>query len=49
MNKDILITYIFNSTYKGISMDKAEKYAHQLVNIALESYPNVYPTSQRTR
>jgi hypothetical protein len=30
-------------------MDKAEKYAHQLVNIALESYPNVYPTSQRTR
>lgn len=41
MNKDILITYIFNSTDKGLSMDKAEKYAHQLVNIALESYPNV--------
>ncbi|MCG7339187.1 IS110 family transposase, partial [Staphylococcus sp. ACRSN] len=26
MNKDILITYIFNSTDKGLSMDKAEKY-----------------------
>ncbi|WP_095092619.1 IS110 family RNA-guided transposase [Staphylococcus simiae] len=38
---DMLITHIFSSTDKGLSMNKAEKYAHQLVNIASESYPNV--------
>ncbi|HDJ2895312.1 TPA: IS110 family transposase [Staphylococcus aureus] len=41
LDKDILIKHIFNSTDKGLSMDKAKKYAHQLVNIASESYPNV--------
>ncbi|MGT0299088.1 hypothetical protein ACV566_12400 [Staphylococcus aureus] len=30
----------FNSTDKGLSMNKAENHAHQLVNIAA-SYPNV--------
>jgi hypothetical protein len=34
------ITHIFNSTDKGMSMDKATKYALQLRVIAQESYPN---------
>ena len=37
IDKDVLITHIFNSTNKGMSMDKATKYALQLV-IAQESY-----------
>ncbi|MEN0340880.1 IS110 family transposase [Staphylococcus aureus] len=41
MDIDTLISYIFNSTDKGLSMNKAENHAHQLVNIARESYPNV--------
>nr|WP_157738317.1 IS110 family transposase [Staphylococcus simiae] len=41
ISMDMLITHIFSSTDKGLSMNKAEKYAHQLVNIASESYPNV--------
>ncbi|MGK9289650.1 IS110 family transposase [Staphylococcus warneri] len=41
LDKDILITHIFNSTDKGLSIYKAEKYAQQLINIASESYPNV--------
>nr|WP_157738314.1 IS110 family transposase [Staphylococcus simiae] len=41
ISMDILINDIFSSTDKGLSMNKAEKYAHQLVNIASESYPNV--------
>ncbi|AXF99555.1 IS110 family transposase [Staphylococcus aureus] len=41
IDKDVLITHIFNSTDKGMSMDKATKYALQLRVIAQESYPNV--------
>ncbi|MBM0828925.1 IS110 family transposase [Staphylococcus epidermidis] len=41
IDKDVLITHIFNSTNKGMSMDKATKYALQLRVIAQESYPNV--------
>ncbi|HHP7506433.1 TPA: hypothetical protein ACSGGR_002692 [Staphylococcus aureus] len=41
IDKDVLITHIFNSTDKGMSMDKATKYALQLGVIARESYPNV--------
>lgn len=41
MDIDTLISHIFHSTDKGLSMNKAENYAHQLVNIARESYPNV--------
>ncbi|WP_407816908.1 IS110 family transposase [Staphylococcus aureus] len=41
MDIDTLISYIFNTTDKGLSMNKAENHAHQLVNIARESYPNV--------
>ena len=41
LDRDILITHIFNSTDKGLSIYKAEKYAQQLINIASESYPNV--------
>ncbi len=36
MDIDTLISYIFNSTDKGLSMNKAENHAHQLVNIARE-------------
>ena len=39
IDKEVLITHIFNSTDKGMSMDKATKYALQV--IAQESYPNV--------
>ncbi|MGC9591211.1 IS110 family transposase [Staphylococcus epidermidis] len=41
IDKEVLITHIFNSTDKGMSMDKATKYALQLRVIAQESYPNV--------
>ncbi|MGZ9551728.1 IS110 family transposase, partial [Staphylococcus epidermidis] len=41
IDKDVLITHIFKSTDKGMSMDKATKYALQLRGIAQESYPNV--------
>ncbi|MGZ9493393.1 IS110 family transposase, partial [Staphylococcus epidermidis] len=41
IDKDVLITHIFNSTDKGKSMDKATKYALQLRVIDQESYPNV--------
>ena len=41
IDKEVLITHIFNSTDKGMSMDKATKYALQLIMIAQESYPNV--------
>ncbi|MGZ9556487.1 IS110 family transposase, partial [Staphylococcus epidermidis] len=41
IDKDVLITPIFNSTDKGMSMDKATKYALQLRVITQESYPNV--------
>ncbi|KAB2206392.1 IS110 family transposase, partial [Staphylococcus epidermidis] len=39
IDKEVLITHIFNSTDKGMSMDKATKYALQLRVIAQESYP----------
>lgn len=41
MDLDTLVVHVFNSTDKGLSMNKAEKYANQLLNIARESYPNV--------
>ncbi|WP_210130321.1 MULTISPECIES: IS110 family transposase [Staphylococcus] len=41
LDEDTLITHILDSTDKGLSTGKAKNYAHQLVNIASESYPNV--------
>lgn len=41
LNTEALIECILNSTNKGMSKNKAEQYAIQLINIAQESYPNV--------
>lgn len=38
---ETLVTSIFNSTDKGLSIKKAENYAEKLVELAHESYPNV--------
>lgn len=40
MDIDTLISHIFHSTDKGLSMNKGENHVHQLVNIVRESYPN---------